>query len=112
MADFDWDEAKAEANFRKHGISFGDAVEVFRDPYAVSEQDRVVDGERRWRTIGMAGEVILLFVAHTVSDEDEDEVEMIRVISARRVTRREAKRYGKNREESVGRVEDDGGEEA
>jgi uncharacterized protein len=96
---FEWDETKAEANLRKHSISFLDAMEVFRDPYAIAEQDWVVDGELRWRTIGMVDGLLVLFVAHTVVDEDE--VEMIRVISARKATRKERIRYGQNRKENV-----------
>ena len=60
MVRFEWDEAKAENNRRKHGIDFDDAAEVFYDPHALCEQDRVVDGEARWQTIGMAGGVIII----------------------------------------------------
>jgi uncharacterized DUF497 family protein len=91
---FEWDEAKAESNLRKHGIDFDDAIEVFYDPYTVVEQDRVVDGEQRWQTLGIVGDVIVLQVAHTVTEYNSDEV--IRIISARRATRKERRRYGKN----------------
>jgi uncharacterized DUF497 family protein len=91
---FEWDEAKAESNLRKHGIDFDDAIEVFYDPYTVVEQDRVVDGEQRWQTLGIVGDVVVLQVAHTVTEYNSDEV--IRIISARRATRKERRRYGKN----------------
>ena len=52
MTLFEWDEAKAKSNRRKHGIDFDDAIEVFYDPHALVEQDRVVDGELRWQTLG------------------------------------------------------------
>jgi len=94
MIRFEWDEAKAASNRRKHDIDFDDAAEVFYDPRAVSEQDRVVDGEARWQTIGMAGGVIILQVAHTVDERNLDEV--IRIISARRATKKERRRYEKN----------------
>jgi len=45
-------------------------------------QDREVDGEERWQTIGMVEGVLLLFVAHTV-DDDQDEDLSVRIISAR-----------------------------
>jgi uncharacterized protein (DUF4415 family) len=48
---FEWDSTKAAANQRKHGISFGLALRVFNDPFALSEQDRVECGQQRWRTI-------------------------------------------------------------
>lgn len=89
---FEWDDNKATANFRKHGIRFEEAAHVFDDPLAVTEQDRIENGEQRWRTIGMAGGCLLLLVAHTVRFEDEG-IEVVRIISARRVDRAERKRY-------------------
>ena len=78
---FEWDESKDLSNFRKHGVRFKTAIRVFEDPYCVMEQDREVDDEERWKTIGKAGDVTLLVVAHTVADEEEDLV--YRIISAR-----------------------------
>lgn len=89
---FEWDDNKAKINHLKHGISFEEAVLVFEDPFAVSDQDRVENGEQRWQTIGMAGGCLLLLVAHTVRLEDES-IEVIRIISARRVDRKERRRY-------------------
>jgi hypothetical protein len=100
MIRFEWDEAKAESNLRKHGIDFDDAIEVFYDPHAMCEQNRVVDGELRWQTIGMVGDVVVLQVAHTVTEQNFDEV--IRIISARRATRKERRRYGQNYTKSLG----------
>jgi uncharacterized DUF497 family protein len=51
---FEWDEQKAEINLRKHGISFVDAARVFDDPLAVTDRDRIENGEQRWQTVGMA----------------------------------------------------------
>jgi len=65
---------------------------VFDDPLAVSDHDRIENGERRWQTIGMASGCLLLLVAHTVFDEN-DEIEVIRIISARRASRMERRRY-------------------
>ena len=42
---FEWDEQKAEINLRKHGIRFEDAARVFNDPLAVTDQDRIENGE-------------------------------------------------------------------
>mgnify|MGYP003506972999 CR=1 FL=1 len=89
---FEWDTKKAEINFRKHGIRFEEAARVFDDPFAISEQDRIENGELRWQTIGMACGCLLLLVAHTVRLEDED-IEVVRIISARRVDRNERRRY-------------------
>ena len=89
---FEWDNRKAEANYRKHGIQFEEAALVFDDPFAVSEQDRIENREQRWQTIGTAGGCLLLLVAHTVYLED-DEIEVIRIISARRANKMERRRY-------------------
>lgn len=88
---FEWDEAKNQANQRKHGIDFATASFVFDDPNAVSAQDRFENGESRWQTLGLVGGVMVLLVAHTLRLEDEHEV--IRIISARRASPSERKRY-------------------
>jgi len=92
---FEWDEAKARSNQRKHGVSFEDAMLVFRDPFALADQDRVANGELRWQTLGLVSGILLLLVAHTVRNEADNEV--IRIISARRATRKEQQRYAQNR---------------
>jgi uncharacterized DUF497 family protein len=51
--EFTWDERKNRVNQRKHGISFETAIWVFDDPFQASWQDREVEGEARWQTIGM-----------------------------------------------------------
>ena len=96
MVEFEWDEAKAISNQRKHGISFEYAIHVFEDPFALVEQDRIEGGEYRWQTLGLVEGLILLLVAHTVQDDDEDEI--VRIVSARRATRKERTRYDKNRQ--------------
>ena len=88
---FEWDEQKAEANFRKHGIRFDDSIGVFHDPLSVTRQDRVENQELRWQTIGLVDGHLLLLVAHTVRNEDAAEV--VHIISARRADRAERNRY-------------------
>lgn len=93
---FSWDDRKNEANRRKHdGISFEIAARIFQDPLRLTRQDRHEDGEERWQTIGVVYGVTILLVAHTITEEDEngEAVEHIRLISARRATRKERKRY-------------------
>jgi uncharacterized protein len=77
--EFAWDERKNRINKQKHGVSFETARLVFDDPHHLTRQDREVDGEPRWQTIGIVNGVHLLLVAHTV-DEDE---EMIRIIGSK-----------------------------
>lgn len=89
---FEWDSVKAARNFQKHGIHFEEAALVFDDPLSVSEQDRIEEGEERWQTIGTLGGCLLVVVAHTVRLEDQD-IEVIRIISARRADKHERRRY-------------------
>ena len=69
---------------------------MFDDLWAISLRERVVDGEERWQTIGAIKEGDVLLVAHTLrADNGEDE---IRIISARKATRRERTVYEEGRE--------------
>jgi uncharacterized protein (DUF4415 family) len=79
---FEWDPAKAASNLRKHRVSFETAVRAFADPFAMTDQDRIEDGELRWRTLGVVDGYVLLLVAHTIRDDDEAgrPVEIIRII--------------------------------
>jgi uncharacterized protein len=92
---FEWDERKNFANRRKHGVSFEAASRVFLDPFFVSVKDRIQDGEQRWRTYGEVDGILLLMVAHTVREENArgEPLEIIRIISARRATRKERQLY-------------------
>jgi uncharacterized protein len=87
--EFTWDERKNRANRKKHRITFETATLVFDDPFHISVQDREVDGEARWQTIGMVNVVQVLLVAHTV----DEEAGLIRILSARKATRRERSIY-------------------
>lgn len=88
---FEWDPAKAESNLRKHGVSFRLAMRAFADPFAMTDHDRIENGEYRWRTLGLVDGALLILVAH--ADHEEDGIEVIRIISARRANRREQERY-------------------
>ena len=90
---FEWDEQKNRRNLTRHGISFETAALVFDDPLQLSVQDRTENGEVRWKTTGAVNGVVLLVVAHTVTDEGEGEDEVIRIISARKPDATERKRY-------------------
>jgi len=88
---FDWDDEKAESNYRKHEVSFDIAALVFDDPGFVMFPDRNVDGEERWHTIGLVGGVLLLLVVHTLLEEGEEEI--VRIISAREAVAHERRLY-------------------
>ena len=91
MMRFEWDVRKDAANRLKHGVSFELARRVFDDPNHLSIQDRHERGEERWQTIGLIGPVAIFLVAHTYEDEDGEEI--IRIISARKATKRERQIY-------------------
>lgn len=97
---FEWDPNKAASNLRKHAISFDLAMRAFGDPFALVEQDRIEGSEQRWRTLGMVDGMVLLVVAHTV--EDEQNAQVIRIISARRAEPRERRRYAQANREAGG----------
>jgi uncharacterized protein len=87
---FTWDSKKAARNLRRHGVSFEEAATVLSDPNRVELADTDnAQGDARMDVIGFSSEVRLLFVVVFEVEEDE----LMRVISARRATPHEAKRY-------------------
>jgi uncharacterized protein len=82
-----WEADKALRNLAKHGVSFESASLVFDDPMLISEPDPHPDGDR-WRVIGRV-RMTTLFVVHTVIEPDGTG----RIISARRATASERRRY-------------------
>jgi len=90
-----WDQSKNRSNRLKHKISFEVASLVFEDPFQINIMDRIENGEERWQTLGMVGNVVLLLVPHTSAEQEYEEV--VRVISARKATRKERQKYEKDR---------------
>ena len=88
--------AQSSAEFKKtHDVAFERAEAVFLDPDALSEFDKVGSkGEERWITLGLDRTGALLVVSHTYREERENSAR-IRLISARKPTRRETKQYGR-----------------
>lgn len=85
---FEWDANKAAANLAKHGVSFDDARQVFDDHLAQTIPDLAHSlEENRFRTIGLApdGRMLVVFYA--------DRGDTIRIIGARRATKREQNDY-------------------
>lgn len=83
--DFEWDEAKAESNFDKHGVSFPEAATVFADPMAVYLDDG--SGTDRIVVIGASIRDRVLYVVHVERGQRD------RIISARHATRPERDVY-------------------
>ncbi len=85
---FEWDRTKAEANLKKHGVSFSEASTVFSDRLSLTLEDKAHStGEQRFWTIGLSDRGRLVIVMHT------DDNELIGIISARTPTPRERKQY-------------------
>ena len=90
--EFEWDEDKNRANFIKHGVRFETAVAVFDDAAELSEPALSVNGETRTQTMGFVAGVAVLFVVHTDRTSAEGGP-VVRLISARRASRKERARY-------------------
>jgi len=91
MIVFDWDPAKAEANLKKHGVSFEEAQSVFYDEFAVQFFDEEHStGEERFLLLGTSTGARLLLVCHC----ERESGQIIRIISARKATKRESTFYG------------------
>ncbi len=86
-----WDENKNRINKQKHKVSFEVAGLVFADPFHLSIMERIENGEERWQTMGMVGSVVVLLVAHTAAEQEGEEI--VRIISARKATRKERQIY-------------------
>ena len=91
---FEWDVKKDLINKRKHGISFEQASYVFADPYALSQFDLDhSEDEDRWILLGKSLKQALLVVVHKYINDAN--IEMVRIISARKATSNEQKTYNK-----------------
>ncbi len=88
-----WDPEKAESNILKHGVDFADAATVLEDDLALTIQDDD-DFQPRWVTLGAdaKGQILVVVYAYEEYDDDEQE-EVIRIISARKANKKERKQY-------------------
>ena len=84
--DSEWDPRKANANLEKHGVDFADAATVLHDDHALTIREEFAD-EERYVTIGVDAVGRLLVVVYTWRGE------RVRIISARKATGRETRRY-------------------
>jgi len=90
MIRFEWDTAKAAANLKKHHVSFEEARSVFYDEFAVQffDEEHSSD-EERFLLLGLSSGAKLLIVCHC----ERERAEVIRIISARKATKRECAYY-------------------
>ncbi|MEN8217864.1 MAG: BrnT family toxin [Pseudomonadota bacterium] len=85
--EIEFDPNKASSNLIKHGISFEESSTALLDPLALVREEPDAEGENRWVLIGMSNQARLLTVVYTLRNE------RIRLISARKATKTEAKNY-------------------
>jgi len=85
--EIEFDPNKASSNLLKHGISFEESLTALLDPLALVREDPDAEGENRWVLIGMSNQARLLTVVYTLRNE------RIRLISARKATKKEANNY-------------------
>ena len=89
---FTWDPAKSAANVRKHGVSFEDASTAFGDPHSITVPDPLhSEAESRFALVGSTSRGLIVIVSHTERNDT------IRIISARKATRRERATYEEDR---------------
>lgn len=89
--EFEWDDAKAASNLRKHGVSFEEALSIFDDPLAaIFDDEEHSQGERREIIIGHSDRHRLVLACFT------ERSGRVRIISARLAVRREREDYEKN----------------
>jgi len=85
---YEWDRAKAKFNQEEHGVDFADAVQVFDNPY-LNREDTDAMGDQVFVALGMDNLGRVLVVVYTYRKD------RIRLISARKATRREGKEYAR-----------------
>lgn len=83
----EWDPTKARENLRRHDVDFADAVIALEDENALTVEE-VDHTERRFKTLGMGPQLGILLVVHSQRQAD-----MIRIISARKATRKQTEQY-------------------
>ncbi len=91
---FEWDVKKEKINIQKHGVTFEQAAYVFSDPFGLSRfDDEHSNEEERWILLGKSLNETLLVVVYTYRNGNGEEI--VRIISARKATKREKEIYQK-----------------
>lgn len=93
---FEWDHRKSASNLKKHGISFEEAVEIFHGPILSHRDDRDYGDEIHELSFGLIAGVIVVAVSHT------DRHGRIRIISARKATKTERRKFHVYLEKALG----------
>lgn len=88
---FEWDAEKARLNRAKHGVSFEVASRVWDDPHVEIVVDRSGSGEERYWAVGRVEPEGVLVAVHLYPDPHDEE--LVRLISARKATRHERRKY-------------------
>ena len=97
MVIFEWNAQKNLANLKKHGISFEEAVQIFKGPIITYASSKKELGERRFISVGAISGIVVIAVIHT------DRSGSTRIISARKANRKERQKYYEYLKEKVGK---------
>ena len=91
---FEWNKNKAQLNDKKHGITFEEAQSIFYDEYALEffDQEHSLK-EERFLMLGLSFKLRVLVACHCIREKGN----VIRIISARKATKKEAKYYWEER---------------
>lgn len=90
MIKFEWNQAKATSNRRKHGVSFEEAISTFYDDSATQFFDQENSNEEdRYLLLGISGQLRVLLTSYRILNDGTT----IRIISARRATKHESQFY-------------------
>ena len=90
MIKFEWNQAKATSNRRKHGVSFEEAISTFYDDSATQFFDQQNSNEEdRYLLLGISGQLRVLLTSYRILNDGTT----IRIISARRATKHESQFY-------------------
>ena len=93
---FEWDPDKEKTNVQRHGITFEQAAYVFADPFALNKyDDEHSEEEDRWVLLGKTLNETVLLVVRTFRNSEGEE--LVRIISARRATKKEKQTYNERR---------------
>ncbi|CAM4069962.1 BrnT family toxin [Psychrobacter arenosus] len=88
---FEWDDHKNRSNIQKHHLSFDDVIGVFFDPFCLRKLDYRFDEEERWQALGASNGITIVLVAYSHRDNEDNEI--IRIISARKADSQERRTY-------------------
>lgn len=91
---FEWDSEKAHLNIQNHGISFEETCEVLvLETTQVYKDQFAIENEERFLAVGSKDGIHFLFIVHIYKDDEQNGDEIIRIISSRKISKNEVKKW-------------------